>query len=208
MNGYVDLSYKAFDVRFKHDFRGLRATIGTVVRNAPIYNINAFKRDFPNYNQFDSVAYELGYESEWYYDDKNNNGHHDRMEDSFYRWTNADGDTVANTTPQFQGYYANMVSRYNKEWVAEQGNQNTISAVVGLSYYKHLDNFFILAYGNYFFVNKKLTEYGSEAKDYDWGLILNYKLTRSFSLYTQLEYLNYFKRENYTINLGINFIII
>ena len=54
----------------------------------------------------------------------------------------------------------------------------------------------------------KLTEYGSESMDYDYGLILNYKLTRSLSCYTQLEYLNYFNRENYTINLGINFIII
>ncbi len=208
VNGYVDLSYKALDVRFKHDIRGFRATLGGVVRNAPIYNVNAFKRDYPNYNQFDSVAYELGYESEWYYIDKNNNGHYDRMEDSYYRWTNEGGDTVATNTEQFKNYYANMVSIYNKDWVAEQGNQNTISAVVGLSYYKHLDKFFILAYGNYFFINKKLTDYGSETMDYDYGLILNYKLTRSLSCYTQLEYLNYFNRENYTINLGINFIII
>ena len=208
VNGYVDLSYKAIDVRFKHDIRGFRATLGGVVRNAPIYNVNAFKRDYPNYNQFDSVAYEMGYESEWYYIDKNNNGHYDRMEDSYYRWTNEGGDTVATNTEQFKNYYANMVSIYNKDWVAEQGNQNTISAVVGLSYYKHLDKFFILAYGNYFFINKKLTDYGSETMDYDYGLILNYKLTRSLSCYTQLEYLNYFNRENYTINLGINFIII
>ena len=208
VNGYVDLSYKALDVRFKHDISGFRATLGGVVRNAPIYNVNAFKRDYPNYNQFDSVAYELGYESEWYYIDQNNNGHYDRMEDSYYRWTNEGGDTVATNTEQFKNYYANMVSIYNKDWVAEQGNQNTISAVVGLSYYKHLDKFFILAYGNYFFINKKLTDYGSETMDYDYGLILNYKLTRSLSCYTQLEYLNYFNRENYTINLGINFIII
>ena len=65
-----------------------------------------------------------------------------------------------------------------------------------------------MAYGNYFFINEKLTEYGSDTKDYDFGLIGNWKLNRSFSLYTQLEYLNYFNRENYTINLGINLILI
>jgi hypothetical protein len=34
------------------------------------------------------------------------------------------------------------------------------------------------------------------------------KLTKALSLYSQLEYLNYFDRENYTINLGINILII
>ena len=33
-------------------------------------------------------------------------------------------------------------------------------------------------------------------------------LNRLLSFYTQLEYLKYFNRENYTINLGINLIII
>ena len=77
-----------------------------------------------------------------------------------------------------------------------------------MSYYIHKDNFFILAYGNYFFVSHKLTEHGSETNDYDFGLTTNYKLTKRLSLYSQLEYLRYFDRENYTINLGINLIII
>jgi len=65
-----------------------------------------------------------------------------------------------------------------------------------------------LAYGNYFFINEKLTEYGSDTNDYDFGVIANWKLNRLLSFYTQLEYLRYFDRENYTINLGINLIII
>ena len=58
------------------------------------------------------------------------------------------------------------------------------------------------------FVNEKITEYGSDTNDYDFGVIANWKLNRSFSFYTQLEYLKYFERENYTINFGINLIII
>ncbi len=206
-NGYIDLNYKAVDLRFKRDFGKLRASLGGVVRNHPIYNLNPFKNDFPNADDFESVASELGYVSEFYFIDNNNNGFLDRLEQSFYRWI-LDGQIIAQNTAQFLQHYGTIPAQYNIEKLAELGNQNTLSGVVGLSYYLHLDNFFVLAYGNYFFINHKLTEYGSDTNDYDYGIIANLKITKSLSLYSQIEYLNYFNRENYTINLGINFIII
>ena len=206
-NGYIDLQYKSLDIRFKSDLKHLRATLGTCLRYHPIYGLSPFKTDFPNYNDFEAVAQELGYESHYWYIDENNNNNLDRFEQSFYSWV-LGGDTVAQNTAQFQDYYATIPSKYNREKLAELGNQYTLSGVAGLSYYINFDKFFILAYGNYFFINEKLTEHGSDTKDYDFGLIANCKLNRSFSLYTQLEYLNYFNRENYTINLGINLILI
>ena len=206
-NGYIDLNYKSLDIRYKHDFKRFRGTLGTVLRYHPIYNLNPFKTDFPNYNDFEAVATELGYVSEFWFIDENNNANLDRFEQSFYRWI-LNGDTVAQNTAQFQDYYSTIPAQYNKDKLAELGNQYTLSGVVGISYYIHLDNFFILAYGNYFFVNHNLTEYGSDTYDYDFGVIGNLKVTKTFSLYSQLEYLNYFDRENYTINLGINLILI
>jgi len=206
-NGYIDLNYKSLDIRYKHDFKRFRGTLGTVLRYHPIYGPNPFKADFPNYNDFEAVATELGYISEFWFIDENNNANLDRFEQSFYRWI-LNGDTIAQNTAQFQDYYSTIPAQYNKDKLAELGNQYTISGVVGVSYYIHLDNFFVLAYGNYFFVNHKLTEYGSDTYDYDFGLIGNLKVTKTFSLYSQLEYLNYFDRENYTINLGINLILI
>ena len=206
-NGYIDLNYKSLDIRFKHDFKHLQASLGTVVRYHPIYNLNPFKTDFPNYNDFQAVATELGYVSEYWFIDENSNNSLDRFEQSFYRWI-LNGDTIAQNTAQFQDYYSTIPAQYNKDKLAELGNQYTVSGVVGVSYYIHLDKFFVLAYGNYFFVNHKLTEYGSDTYDYDFGLIGNLKVTKTFSLYSQLEYLNYFDRENYTINLGINLILI
>ena len=44
--------------------------------------------------------------------------------------------------------------------------------------------------------------------DYDFGFIANYKLTTSISIYSQINYLKYFDKENYAINLGINVLII
>ena len=206
-NGYVDLQYKSLDLRFKRDLSNFRATIGGIMRYHPVYGLNPFKMDFPNSNDFEAVAEALGYQKEFWFIDSNTNGHLDRLEQSFFRWI-LDGNIVADNTAQFQQYYATIPTNYNRNKLAELGNQYTLSGVVGLSYYIYQDNFFILAYGNYFFVNHKLTEYGSETNDYDFGLTTNYKLTKTLSLYTQLEYLRYFDRENYTINLGINLIII
>ena len=206
-NGYVDLQYKSLDLRFKRDLKNFRATVGGIMRYHPVYSLNPFKMDFPNSNDFEAVAEALGYQKEFWFIDSNTNGHLDRLEQSFFRWI-LNGNIVADNTAQFQQYYATIPAVYNRDKLAELGNQYTLSGVVGLSYYIYQDNFFILAYGNYFFVNHKLTEYGSETNDYDFGLTTNYKLTKTLSLYTQLEYLRYFDRENYTINLGINLIII
>ena len=206
-NGYIDLQYKSIDLRLKADLGGLRGTFGSVVRYHPIYGLDVFKRDFPNYDDFEAVANELGYTKEFYFIDENGNNHLDRLEQSFFRWL-LNGNVVAQNTAQFHQYYATIPAQYNRDALAELGNQYTLSGVIGLSYYKHLDNAFILMYGNYFFISEKITEYGSETSDYDFGVIANWKLNRSLSFYTQLEYLRYFDRENYTINLGINLIII
>ena len=207
-NGYIDLSYNSLDIRYKHDFKHFRASLGSVLRYHPIYSVNAFKIDFPNYNNFGLTINELGYYSESSFIDANNNGNMDRWEQAQTLWLNADGDTIASSTQQMENIYGHLVTDYNRDWINEQGNQYTLSGVIGVSYYLHKDTFFLLAYGNYFFVNNKLTEYGSETNDYDFGLIGNLKLTNALSLYSQLEYLNYFDRENYTINLGINILII
>ena len=207
-NGYIDLSYQSLDIRLKRDFKHLRTSLGAVLRYHPIYGENAFKNDFPNYDNFFETIDELGYSSESSWVDANMNGYFDRWEQAQVLWMNSMGDTVATSTQQMQDIYGDLVTDYNKNWSDNQGNQYTISSVVGLSYYLYKDTFFILAYGNYFFVNKKLTDYGSDTVDYDFGLIGNLKVTKALSLYSQLEYLNYFDRENYTINLGINILII
>tara|TARA_R100001086_G_scaffold248137_1_gene184237 strand:- start:908 stop:1939 length:1032 start_codon:yes stop_codon:yes gene_type:complete len=206
-NGFIDLNYKSFDLRFKYDLSGFRATLGGIVRQHPVYGLEPFKIDFPNYNDYQTVANLLGYVKEWYYIDENGNGYLDRLEQSFNRWS-LDGNIVAQNTAQFLQYYATIPQRYNRKRLHELGNQRTLSGVVGLSYYINSDNHFILAYSNYFFVNSKLTKYGSDTNDYDAGIIANYKITKTLSLYTQIEYLNYFGRENKNINIGINYIIL
>ena len=206
-NGYVGLSYESLDMRFKTDFRRFRLSLGAIIRYHPIYGLNPFKTDYPNYNDFQATAQELGYQSEYWFIDANNNGYLDRLEQSFYRWI-LDGEVVAENTAQFQQYYSTIPAEYNREKLAELGNQLTASSIAGLSYYMYIDNLFLMAYVNYLFSNIAITEYASNTIDYDFGLISNLKITKSLSIYTQIEYLNYFNRENYTINLGLNYIIL
>ena len=206
-NGYIDLNFKSFDTRFKYDLRNFRVSVGVVLRYHPIYSLNPFKIDFPNYDDFEAVSSELGYIKEFWFIDQNNNNHLYRLEQSFFRWI-LNGDTVAQTTSQFLQHYATIPAQYNKERLSELGNQYTLSGVIGLSYYKHLDNAFVLIYGNYLFKSFKLTEYGHENVDYDFGIIGNLKLTKRFSVYADINYLKYFDKKNHTLNLGINLIII
>jgi len=207
-NGYVDLKYNSLDLRVKKDFKNLRLTLGVVLRNHPVYGINAFKIDFPNYNDFRDVSSQLGYSYESSWIDGNNNGYFDRWEQAITIWTNEAGDTVANSSAVFQNYYSQLVADYNQDWVSEQGNQNSLSNVMGISYYKHWDKLFILAYINYFFKNYELSNYSTTTHDYDYGLIFNYKLTRSLSVYSEVSYLNYFNRIQQSVNAGINFLIL
>ena len=207
-NGYVDLRYNSVDARFKKDFKNLQFSIGLVFRNHPIYTINAFKTDFPNYDNFQEVATQLGYNSSSSWVDNNNNGYFDRWEQAITVWTNSGGDTIANSTTEFQQYYSELVTEYNQDWISEMGNQNSLANVVGLSYYKHWDKLFILAYGNYFFTNYHLTDYSTQTNDYDYGVIMNYKLTRGISFYTEINFLNYFNRIQKSVNVGINVLII
>jgi len=207
-NGYVDLKYNSIDLRFKKDFKNLRLTLGLVFRNHPVYTVNAFKIDFPNYNDFQSVANELGYSSESSWIDANNNGYFDRWEQATTIWMNEVGDTVANSSVGFQNYYSQLVTEYNKKWIEEKGNHNSLSSIVGISYYKHWDKMFILAYINYFFKNYELSKYSTSTNDYDYGLIFNYKLTRSLSIYSEVSYLNYFNRIQQSVNAGINLLIL
>ncbi|QDP54462.1 MAG: hypothetical protein GOVbin7581_44 [Prokaryotic dsDNA virus sp.] len=207
-NGYVDLNYKLVDLRFKANFSDFQATLGVIGRNHRVYSINPFKRDFPNYNNFDSIQEQLGIQSESAFVDANMNGYMDRWEDAYTIWTNQDGDTIANSIQQAHNFYADYVEEYNKREMDLLGNQNTLSIVAGLSYYKYAENWFVLLYGNYLFKSFALTEYGHEGIDYDFGIIGNLKLTRILSLYTDINYLKYFDRKNYSINLGLNLLII
>lgn len=207
-NGYIDLNYKSLDFRFKRDIKNIQTSFGLILRSHPIYGYNAFKNDYPDYDDFNTTIDALGYSPQSSWIDGNYNGYFDRWEQSITIWTNENGDTIANSTQEMQNLYGDIVGDYNRNWNEQQGGQNTLSTVVGLSYYNYLEKWFILIYGDILFNNYTSGDFDVSKYDYDFGFIANYKLTKSISLYSQINYLKYFDKENYSINLGINVLII
>ena len=205
----IDLKYKQIDARFKVDFNRLQLSFGAVSRFHPAYGVNAFKNNFNNYGDFMGIANELGFNESFYWNDVNNNGLVDRLEQYFYQWTNPAGDTIAETNNEFFKYhYSGIVNHYNQMEIQKLGTQQTLSAVLGLSWYEYNDNNYALLWVNALVYNKPLTEYGyTGAIDYEFGALVQKKLINNLSLYSEIVYLSYLGRHNYSIKCGLNYII-
>ena len=203
----IDLKYREIDFRLKKDFSKFQLSAGACFRFHPVYGINPFAV-FAG-DDYIQVANDLGYESYYYWDDINNNGAVDRWESSNYGWINPVGDTIAYSHSEFMQYhYSDIVNRYNNDEINKIGNQQTLSAVIGLSYYTHKDNYHILLWTNVLPYHHALTEKGYDGDtDYEIGALIQKKITKILSIYTEGIYLNYLNRQNYNIKFGLNVLI-
>ena len=203
----IDLKYKEIDLRIKKDFDKVQLSAGAVARFHPAYNVNPFS--IFSGGDYITVAKELGYNYYFDWNDINNNGYVDRNEPVFNYWTNPVGDTIANSDSEFMQYhYSDIVNTYNNNEINKLGSQTTISAVFGLSYYKHTENNHTLIWANVLPYNKPLTAHGFEgAVDYEIGAFIQKPITNIISIYTEGVYLSYLDRKNYNVKLGINFLI-
>lgn len=203
----IDLKYREIDLRIKKDINKFQLSAGGVIRFHPAYGVNPFSvfsgADYIN------VAEDLGYTYVFEWNDTNNNGYVDRNEPSFNYWFNPAGDTIASSNSEFMQYhYSDIVNGYNANEIDKLGTQRTLSAVVGLSYYTHKDNYHTLIWSNVLPYNKDLTEYGfSGAVDYEIGALIQKKITKIISVYTEGIYLSYLDRKNYNIKIGLNILL-
>lgn len=204
----IDLKYQQIDLRLKKDIKSFRISIGGIWRFHNAYNINPFERDFNSNESYENIAEQLGYYNEFYFLDVNNNAHLDREEQSFYRWF-FDGNIIAETTSEFFKYhYSGIINTYNKEQIELLGTQNTLSAVVGVNWYKYNDTYHTLLWCNVLPYNKPITEYGySGGIDCEVGALIQKEMTENLAFYLEGVYLSYFDRENYVIKTGLNYII-
>lgn len=203
----IDLKYKEVDIRIKKDLNKLQLSAGAVMRVHPAYGVNPFSI-FSGGDYID-VANSLGYNTFFYWDDYNDNGYVDRNEPSFDYWTNPVGDTIAKSNSEFMQYhYSDIVNSYNSTEINKLGNQITLSAVVGISYYTHKDNYHTLVWTNILPYNYAYGDYGySGAIDYEIGALIQKKITKIISLYSEGIYLSYLDRKNYNIKIGLNILL-
>lgn len=204
----IDLKYKELDIRLKKELKAFRFTVGGVYRFHNPWGVDPFRRDFNSNDDYESIAHDLGYYSEFYYLDINNNGYLDRTEQSFYRWF-YDGNIIAETTNEFFKYhYSGIINQYNRDQLNLLGTQQTISLVMGGNWYKYNNTYHFLIWFNVLPYNKPLTEYGYINRiDYDLGALVKKEITQNMSFYLEGIYLSYLGRKNYNINTGINYLI-
>jgi len=204
----IDLKYQEIDFRIKKDLNAFRFTIGGAYRFHNAWGVDPFTRDFNNTDDFENIAEQLGYHSEYYFYDINNNNSLDRFEQSFYRWY-YDGNIIAETTSEFLKYqYSGIINQYNKDQIDLLGNHQTLSLVVGFNWYRYNNTYHLLVWSNVLPLNKSITEYGyNDNIDYDFGALIQKDITKNISFYLEAVYLNYLGRQNYNINSGINYLI-
>lgn len=206
----VDLKYKQIDIRLKKDINKFQISCGVVSRFHPAHGVDPFNDNFNGNNDFISVAQDLGFNQIFYWNDVNNNGLVDRLEQSFFYWTNPSGDTIANTNNEFLKYhYSDIINQYNSNEIERLGIQTTISSIFGLSFYTYENNDHTLIWFNVIPWNVPLSEFGySDEIDYEIGALVQKSILKNVSLYGEMVYLQYLNKQNFNIKFGINLLII
>lgn len=206
--GGIDLKYNQLDLRLKKDIKSFRFSIGMAHRVHNAYGVDPFSRDFSDDEEWEEIAQELGYYNEFYFIDLNNNNHLDRLEQSFFRWYFEGEEVASNTDEFFKYHYSGIINRYNREEINILGNQHTLSNIMGGSFYKYNATHHTLLWCNVLPYHIALTDYGYDGGlDFEIGALIQKELTKNLAFYLEAVYLSYFKRKNYNIKTGLNYII-
>ena len=220
-----DLEFFNYDARFSLNLNKVNFTVGVALRLHPVYGHPAIL-DYDG--TWWDLSYEYGYQDYMIPEtDLNENGLIDDpyyvwietdavTEDGYwilfseginYYWEDADSNTVAYSDSEFlQYHYHNVVDMYNqdnklKDW------QGELSVVVGIDILLGNDNYYSHIWLNAFPESVGLTDKAYEGDDmqYDVGALVGANLTTSVGVFLVGSYLNYYGRNEYTIETGINY---
>lgn len=221
--GVVGLKYLQGDLRGRLPIFGLfNLTAGAVVRTHGPYGYNPVAI-YLNENYWWDLAYEAGYEDQYYTIIDYSGPSPDTTGD--WEWKDPEGEDIASTDEEFRKYYySDIVNDFNNEKMAEVGTMMTLSAAVGLDFYKYSDKFWIHAWANVLPYHKHI--YGDENFsygtfisrdpegngkdqwfDYNCGLNVGAKLGKHFGVFVESDYLRYWDRTVYSAKAGINYLI-
>ena len=185
-------------------------TLGGNFRAHPAYGLFPFNDWLANSNgQWWELAYNYGYDDEYWFDDVNNNGIQDPGEYGDYVWYDENGSEVAGTDGEFYEYiYGDVINLYNEEIIDGYGYQWEASLVIGVDYYLYEKKYWVHGWASIMPYNKGLTDYSfkydSGDVDFDLGLVAGYKFSRNFGIFGEGRYLKYFGINAYELKAGIN----
>ena len=115
--GLEDLEFGQLDVRYRKPFgSNWNFTAGGNFRGHPAYGLFPFNDWLADSDgQWWTLAYDYGYDDEYWFDDLNDNGVQDPGEFGSYEWYDEDGELIAETDDEFyEYYYGDIINLYNE----------------------------------------------------------------------------------------------
>ena len=193
-----DLSYSSLDTRFRINKGRWDFTFGLVARNHPVYHINPIE-DFwvSGESSFQELAEDFGYSTQF-------------VQGQWHWFKN--GELLATSNDEFfKHYFGSAISEYNQEQLNALGSVTELSGVLGVSYYKYSNDFWLLGWANvlpyHYGLNDFSYQYEQAPIDLDLGLVTGWKITKSLGIFIEGTYLRYWEKPIYECKLGFNYLI-
>ena len=124
-----------------------------------------------------------------------------------YYWENPDGQYVAGSDEEFYQYhYPHVVHMYNEDNKIEEW-QGEAAIVVGIDVLLGNENYYSHIWINAFPETVGLTDkaYTGNDMQYDLGALIGAKLSNHVGVFLEGSYLNYYGKNEYTLETGINY---
>ena len=220
-----DLEFFDYDARFRVSLNRVDFTIGGAIRMHPAYGHPAIE-DYDGF--WWDLAYNYGYQDyiipetdlnengiidDPYYvwiekDDETLDGYWILFyEGTNYYWEDADSNAVAYSDAEFFEYhYPHVVNMYNED-NKEKDWQGEFAIVVGIDVLVGNENYYSHFWLNAFPKTVGLTDKAYNGKDmqYDLGVLVGANLNKHIGVFLVGSYLNYYGRDEYVVQTGINY---
>mgnify|MGYP003129846934 CR=1 FL=1 len=212
--GRQGLEFGQVDARWKKSIgTSWNFSVGGNFRGHPAYGLFPFNDWLQGSNgQWWTLAYEYGYDDEYWFEDLNDNGIQDPGEFGSYEWYDEDGELIAETDDEFyEYYYGDIINLYNEEEVSALGWQYEASLVIGLDYYLYDKKYWVHGWASILPISKGLTDYSfiyeSGDIDFDLGLVAGWKFNRNLGVFGEARYLRYWSIDSYELKVGLNYTV-
>ena len=209
--GRQGLEFGQLDLRYKKSIgNNWNFSLGGNFRGHPAYGLFPFNDWLANSGgQWWELAYNYGYDDEYYFQDFNQNGVQDPGEPGDYEWFDENNQLIAESDGEFyEYYYGDVINLYNEEEVDKLGYQWESSLVIGVDYYLYNKKYWVHGWASIMPYSKGLTDYSFNYEDgdidFDIGIVTGYKFNRNIGVFGEGRYLSYFGINAYEVKAGIN----
>jgi|TARA_R100000781_G_scaffold93046_1_gene57732 hypothetical protein len=212
----INLKHFGGEVRARIKAGKFNFTVGVKHRTHPVYGINPFEQNFSPEDSWWSIAFDLGYQDEYWFYDGEQNGQDDYYDYYNWRWYDPQGNLIAETDEEFMKYhFGRAIDEYNRRELKALGLQQELSAVAGVSFYHYNKNFWLHMWGDVMPYHHGLSEYSfveiegnNKILDFDYGIILGTKINTRLGLFIEGKYQRYWDIKNYELKSGINYLFL